>query len=127
MNCLKRGNAAGPDGIMNEMLMYGGGQLVEVMLLMMNVVINSECYPLDWKRSLLVSLHKDGDVEQVGNYRGIALGYSVVKVYVRVLVWRLGRFAEDRILIEVQGGSRSCRRYLDQWLALRFVCGMRKR
>ena len=33
MKCLKRGKAAGPDGIMNEMLMYGGGRLVEVMLL----------------------------------------------------------------------------------------------
>ena len=29
------------------MLMYGGGRLVEVMLLM-NVVIKSECCPLDW-------------------------------------------------------------------------------
>ena len=31
-----------------------------------------ECCPLDWKRSLLVALHKDADVELVG--RGIALG-----------------------------------------------------
>ena len=39
MRCLKRGIAAGPDRIVNEMLMYGGGRLVEVMLLMMNVVM----------------------------------------------------------------------------------------
>ena len=25
MKCLKKGKAEGPDGIMNEMLMYGGG------------------------------------------------------------------------------------------------------
>ena len=49
MEWLKRGKAAGPDGIMNEMLMYGGGGLVAVMLLMMNVVMKSECCPLDWK------------------------------------------------------------------------------
>ena len=36
----------------------------------MNVVMKSECCPLGWKRSLLVPLHKDSDVEQVGNYRG---------------------------------------------------------
>ena len=95
MKCLKRGKAAGPDGIMNEMLIYGGGWLVEVMLLMMNVVMKSECCPLDWKRSLLVSLHKDGNMEQVGNYRGTALGCSVVKVFVRLLVRRLGRFTEN--------------------------------
>ena len=34
--------------------MYEGGRLVEVMLLIMNVVMTSECCPLDWKRSLLV-------------------------------------------------------------------------
>ena len=54
----------------------------------------------------MVSLHKDGDVEQVGNYR-ITLGCSVVKVFVRVLARRLGRFTEDRILTEAQGGFRS--------------------
>ena len=81
MKCMKRGKAAGPDGIMNEMLMYGKGRLVEMMLQMMNVVMKSECCPLDWERSLLVSLHKDGDVEQVSNYRGIVLGCNVVKFF----------------------------------------------
>ena len=108
---LERGKATGPDGIMNEVLIYGGGWLVGVMLLMM-----SECCPLDWKRSLLVPLPKD-DVEQVGNYRGITLGCSVVKVLAR----RLGGFAEDRILTEVQGRFRSGRRCSDQWLVLRGV------
>ena len=52
------------------------------MLLLMNVVMKNECCPLDWKKSLLVPVHEDGDVEQVhvGNYRGVALGCSVVKV-----------------------------------------------
>ena len=104
MNCLKREKAADPDGIMNDMLIYRDGWLVEVMLLMMNMVMKSECCPLDWKRSLLAPLHKDGDVEQVGNYRVIALGCCVGKVLVRVLERRLERFAEDRILTEAQGG-----------------------
>ncbi len=46
-------------------------------------------------------------MELVGNYRGTALGYSVVKVVVRVLVRKLGRFSEDRILTEAQGRFRS--------------------
>ena len=56
--------------------MYRGERLVDVMLQVM-----SECCLLNWKRSLLVHLHNDSDVEQVGNYRGIALGCSVVKVF----------------------------------------------
>ena len=42
IKCLKRRKAAGPDGIMNEMLMYGDGWLVELFLQMMNMVMKSE-------------------------------------------------------------------------------------
>ena len=45
-------------GILNEMVMYGGGRLVEVMLLVMNLVLWSESSPADWKRSLLVPVHR---------------------------------------------------------------------
>ena len=45
----------------------------------------------------------------------------------RVMARRLGRFAEDRILTEVQGGLRSHRRCSYQWLVLRGVCDLRKR
>ena len=46
----------------------------------------------------------------------------MVKVFVRVLARRLGRFAKDRILTKVQGGFRSVRRCSDQWLLPRGVC-----
>ena len=36
LKCMRRGKAPGPDGILNEMVMYGGGRLVEVMLQVMN-------------------------------------------------------------------------------------------
>ena len=55
------------------MVMYGGGGLVEVMLQVMNLELRSESSQADWKRSLLVPLHKGGDNEEVGNYRRIAL------------------------------------------------------
>ena len=51
----------------------------------------------------------------------------MVKVFVRVLARRLGRFAEDRISTEAQGGFRSGRSCSDQWLVLRGVCKVHKR
>ena len=48
-------------------------------------------------------------------------------MFVRVLAEVVGRFAEDRILTEVQGEFRSGRRCLDQWLVLRDVCQVWKR
>ena len=51
----------------------------------------------------------------------------MIKVFVRVLARRLGRFAEDMILTEVQGEFRSGRTCSDQWLVLRGVCEVQKR
>ena len=69
---MRREKAPGPDGILNEMVMYGGGRLVKVMQQLMNMVLRSESCLADWKGSLLVPL-QDCDDEEVGNYRGIAL------------------------------------------------------
>ena len=108
--------APDPDGILNEMVMYGGGMFVEVSQVM-NLVLRRESCSADWKWSLLVPLHKDGDNEEVG-ITGDCL--SVARVFMRVMAWRLGRCAEDRILTEAEGGLRSHRRYSDQWQ----VCGV---
>ena len=51
----------------------------------------------------------------------------MVKVFVRLLARRLGRFAEDRILTEAHGGFRCGSRCSDQWFVLRGVCEVRKR
>ena len=45
----------------------------------------------------------------------------------RVMTRRLGRFAEDRILTEAEGGFRRHRICSDQWLVLGCVCELRKR
>ena len=50
LNCLKRGKVPGPNGILNEMVIYSGGRLVEVMLQVMNLVMRSESCTADWKR-----------------------------------------------------------------------------
>ena len=51
----------------------------------------------------------------------------MVKVFVRVLARRLGRFAEDKILTKPHGGFRSGSRCSDQWWELRCVCEVQKR
>ena len=59
------GEAPGPDWILNEMVTYGGGRLVGVMLQVIYLVLRSESSPADWKRSLVVSPHNE-EVENSG-------------------------------------------------------------
>ena len=56
-----------------KILMYGVEGWWMVMLLMMDMVMKSECCLLDLKRSLLVLLHKDGFLDKVGDYRGVVV------------------------------------------------------
>ena len=120
LKTLKRGKAPGPDRILNEMLIYGGSRMVESMRCMFNVMRRSQVYPQDWKSSFVIPLFKDGDPESASNYRGIALGSCVAKVWVKILtVWlgeyaeenilavRLGEYAEENILADAQGGFRA--------------------
>ena len=46
---------------------------------------SSQVYPQDWKSSFVIPLFKDGDPESASNYRGIALGSCVGKVWARIL------------------------------------------
>ena len=124
---LRRGKAPGPDGILNEMILYGGFRLIESLTQLLNIAIDEECVPSDWRKSYVVPLFKGGDTEVASNYRGIALGSCVTKVFTRCLTRRLGEFAEERILTEAQGGFRGKRSCADQILVLRGVCELRRR
>ncbi len=48
----------------------------------------------------MIPLYKDGDVEVIGNYRGISLGCCVAKVFIRLLAWRLGKFCKKKVFSE---------------------------
>ncbi len=50
LKCLKRERV-------NEIVIYGGGRLVEVMLQVINLVMMSESSLAEWKRNLLVPLN----------------------------------------------------------------------
>ena len=109
VRCLRRGKAPGPDGILNEMIVYGGFRVMETLAQLMNLAITEEYVPSEWRKSYVMPLYKSGDPEVACNYRGIALGSCVAKVFTRVLTRRLGEYAEERILTEAQGGFRAKR------------------
>ena len=70
LKSLKREKAQGPDGLLNEM-MFGDRRMVKALVDFLNLMLWSECCLEDWMQSLVVPLYKDGDVEVIGNYRGM--------------------------------------------------------
>ena len=61
------------------MLIYGGTRLIESFVCVLNTVKILRVCSKDWRKSSVVPLFKGGDLELVGNYRGIALGSCVAR------------------------------------------------
>ena len=80
------GKAAGPSGIVAEMLKPAGeAGAVEVRDLIEDI-ISEGCIPTDWQESFIVNLYKGkGDALNRGNYRGLKLIEQVMKVMERVV------------------------------------------
>ena len=97
-------------------MVYGEFRLVETLAQLMNLAITEEYVPSE--KSFVVPLYKSGDPEVAGDYRGIALGSCVAKVFTRLLKRLLGDYAEERILTEAQGGFQAKRSCSDQILIL---------
>ena len=80
------GKAAGPSGIVAEMLKAVGEAGAEEVHDLVENIISEGCIPTDWQESFIVNLYKGkGDALNRGNNRGLKLIEQVMKVLERVV------------------------------------------
>ena len=107
VKAIRNNKSAGSDGIVSELIKYGGKPLCEMLLAVLNLVWDNEYAPSYWREGLIVSLFKKGDREDPDNYRGITLLNVVGKLYSRMINNRLLKHLElNHMLHERQGGFR---------------------
>ena len=83
---MKVGKAAGPSGLVAELLKAAGAECCRVVTQLMNSIIKEDYIPNDWNTSFIVNLYKGkGDALERGNYRGLKLLDQVMKVIERVM------------------------------------------
>ena len=83
---LKIGKAAGPTGVVSEMMKAAGGFGSRWMTDPINNIVKEGCIPDDWRKSILVPVYKGkGDPLVCGSYRAIKLLEQPMKVLERVL------------------------------------------
>ena len=73
LHSLKNNKTGGSDGLVGELLKYGGSGMVNLLHQLFSVVWHVELVPPQWREGLIVNLFKKGDKEVPGNYRGITL------------------------------------------------------
>ena len=104
---LKNGRSGGPDYVLNEFFKYGIDTFISYLGKLFNVIFEAGYFPEKWSEGHIIPLHKKGDINDVGNYRGITLLSTLGKLFTKILNTRLTNWAEDyHVYIEAQAGFR---------------------
>ena len=107
INKMKPGKAAGPSGIIVEMIKAGGDQVVTALTSLFNGIIHEGVVPNGWHLSYIINLYKGkGDALSRGNYRGLKLQEQMMKVLEHIL----NEIIREQVSIdEMQFGFMPCR------------------
>ena len=84
---LKKGKAVAEDGIPNELWIYSTTDTWQVILKVFNECLEYGIYP--WNTARITPLHKKGDKADPNNYRAIAVGSNLGKLFSGILLDRL--------------------------------------
>ena len=90
VNGLKNGKAAGEDLILNEFLKNSKVAALSALARLFNECLKFEVYP--WNTTLITPLHKKGCPHEPDNYRAIAVGSNIGKLFSSLLLNRLLEF-----------------------------------
>lgn len=104
---LKNGKARGLDGILGEFLKAPQHVIALFLTKLFNSVFDNGQFPAEWTKSVIVPLHKKGDINNPENYRGISLLSIISKLFTSILNKRFYNWAENENKIcEEQAGFR---------------------
>ncbi|KAK6741347.1 hypothetical protein RB195_009284 [Necator americanus] len=94
---MKPSTAPGPNFISADFLRAGGHPLHVILAAHMTSYLRKERIPDQWKTSRTVLIHKNGDREDLRNYRPIRLLSVLYKVFTKIILTRI-----SRTLVEAQ-------------------------
>ena len=115
------------DELINEILIYGGDNILHIIWELCNLCKNKESTPEEWMDGIMFLIYKKGYKEDPYNYRGITLLRIVSKFYETLLNTRLTNFCETKKkLPEEQGVFRLHRGCIDQLFILISILNKRK-
>lgn len=119
---MKNRKAAGEDGVPVEFLKYLPREWVQEIAEILNEIFKGGEFIEGWKVARIFPIHKDGDEEEVKNYRGVSLLDSGYKLYTTILEKRLRFWMEKEGKVgESQAGFREKRGTRDHVFTLNSV------
>ena len=121
-NNLKRNKAVGIYCITGEIIKASAPFIISSLKSLFNRIFTSGHFPKIWRTNTLSPLHKKGSSMITDNYRGIAVGSCLSKLFLSILHNRLVTFAEKHNVIpSCQIGYKKGTRTSDHILALKIL------
>ena len=89
--------ASGGDGIPVELFQILKDDAVNVLPLISQQTWKTQQWPQDWKRSVFISIPKEGNAKECSNYRTITLISHTSKVMLKILQARLQHYMNHEL------------------------------
>jgi len=119
---LHPGTSTGTTDIPPELLQHAPGGYIQELLTWSNLMWKYKILPTENDTTRSTLLHKKGSTNTLDNYRTLATGCNLCKVYLRILYNRIQRAAEESDLLgEIQNGFRKGRRATDNILVMETI------
>ena len=96
---LKGKASTGKDNISGNLLKHGQNEILPALKIIFNTIFTNVSYPKIWAEKYLIPILKKGDNSDPHNYRGIAVGSSLSKLYSLILLNRLEKRLQTEKLL----------------------------
>ena len=105
---LKNNKSSGNDQVLNELLKYSSPEIIDMIVRLFNVILDTGIFPEQWSVGIIKPLYKNtGAKDNSDNYRGITILSCLGKLFSIFLNSRLTRFVEiNQIIGPEQAGYR---------------------
>jgi len=117
---LKSHKSPGIDEIPAELIKAGGGTICGEIHKLITSIWKKEKLPEEWKKSIILPIHKKGNKTDCNNYRGISLLPTTYKILSNILFSRLTPYAKE-IIGDHQCGFRRNRSTIDHIFCIRQI------
>ena len=78
---LKLRKASGNDSISNEMIIADAPTILPFLVSFLNEILKSHYYPENWCKGIITPIHKQGEIDNPDNYRGITINSCLSKLF----------------------------------------------
>ena len=90
---LKTGKAPAEDQVLNEFAKSANNEVLTAYLKVFNECLNHGHY--SWNTAVVTPIHKKGDIYDPNNYRALAVGSGIGKLFSSILLERLHKFRAE--------------------------------